>query len=464
MVLKNIFGCLLVVTFCNIYSQTLNYYFGNLHSHTYYSDGNKDYPASGCNNPTCSYNYAKASLHFDFLGITEHNHASAGLSISEFHSGYAQAESANQEGIFLCLWGIEWGVLTNSSDGHVIIYGFDDKLLGWEVGNYDIYVAKSDYDALFRKVKNNPNAFCYLAHPGNNNFGYLSSNPYNATYDSAIVAVPFRSGPAFSTNTSYSDYPAGDYLNYYKILLAKGYKIGCGYDHDNHYTTFGRCNAGRLVILAPSLTTTDFYYAMKNMHFYGSDDWNAKIDFKVNATNIMGDIVTSSFNPTITVVHNDEDGEMADSIKLWTGYSGSGVMPSVIQVVKNNNLLNFVDNSINLNMQRYYFIEIVQQDGQRIVTSPIWYTKDTTAYVSSLSNQNNLFLIFPNPIRDILSVSSLIGDYDLKIYDVMGRITIVQHIDQNNGNIDITDIPGGIYFIQIEKYGEVLYYQKFIKN
>lgn len=91
-----------------VYAQTLNYYFGNLHAHTAYSDGNKDASTSGCNNPSCSFTYAKASQHFNFLGISEHNHLSAGLHINDYHSGYTQAQSANQEGVFLCLYGMEW--------------------------------------------------------------------------------------------------------------------------------------------------------------------------------------------------------------------------------------------------------------------------------------------------------------------------------------------------------------------
>ncbi len=456
-----IYCCLLQIAVYD--AQTLNYYFGNLHSHTAYSDGNKDATTTGCNNPTCSFAYAKASQHFDFLGISEHNHSSAGLQISNFHQGYNEALAANQENVFLCLWGMEWGVTTNPSDGHVVIYGFGNQLLGWESGNFDVYVAKSDYDALFKKVKNNPNAFCYLAHPGYNDFGYLTSNPYNSAYDSAIVAVPFRSGLAFSTNTSYSDYPTGDYLMYYRILLSKGYKVGAGYDHDNHYTTFGRNNAGRLVILSPSLTTNDFFTAMKNMHFYGSDDWNAKIDFKINSTEIMGNIVTASINPTISVVHNDEDGETADSIKIWAGISGSGILPSVIFSAKSTNVLTFVDTNLTNTIQKYYFVEIIQQDGQRIVTSPIWYTKDPLASVAAFPALSGL-IIFPNPTFDKITVSFNEPNYTVKMYDISGRLMLETFVPENNVVLDLSAYPSGLYFIDIEKSEQIIYHDKLIKQ
>lgn len=442
-------------------AQTLNYYYGNLHSHSKYSDGNKD---NACSNTTCCYAYAQASAHFDFLGISDHNHSSIGMSLSNYHLGYSEAQSANQEGVFLCLYGMEWGVLTNPYDGHVVIYGFGNQLIGWEAGNFDIYVAKSDYDALFKLVKNNPNAFCYLAHPGYNDFQYLSTNPYNSAYDSAIVAVPFRSGYAFSTNTSYSDYPTGDYFTYYRILLSKGYKIGAGYDHDNHYTTFGRNNAGRLVILAPSLTTANLFAAMKNMHFYGSDDWNAQIDFKINNTEIMGNIVTSSLSPTITVIHNDGDGETADSIKIWSGVSGSGSYPTIIKVVKNNNLLTYTDTSLANNVQKYYFVEIIQQDGQRIVTSPIWYTKDPLANISSVNNNEASVLLFPNPVENYLNISSTEKNYTVKISDILGHTVLQENNKSESITIDFEKYPSGIYFIEIEKDKHIIYHHKFVKN
>lgn len=452
----------IMINYSAYHSQTLNYYFGNLHAHTYYSDGNKDYATSGCNNPTCSFNYAKASQHFDFLGISEHNHSTAGMQIAKYHQGYNEALAANQENVFLCLWGMEWGV-SSSTNGHVVVYGFGNQLIGWESGNYDIYNAQTDYDGLFKKVKNNPNAFCYLAHPYTTDFKYLATNPYNASYDSAIVGVPFRSGVAMSTNTSYSDYPSGDYMDYYKRLLSKGYKVGAGYDHDNHYTTFGRSNGGRLVIVAPSLTTSNLFWAMKNMHFYGSDDWNAKIDFKINGTEIMGNISTASVNPTITVVHNDGDGETADSIKIWSGYSDTNSYPVVIYSTKNTNLLSYVDSTLPNNSQRYYFIEIIQQDGQRIVTSPIWYTKDPFASIGE-NNFNASVLVFPNPVNDQLSISCPLSNYDIKIRDVTGRVMFEKQVNTNSFNIETSSYPTGIYFIEIFKDQQIFYREKFIKQ
>src|SRR6218665_140997 len=291
------------------FSQTYNYYFGNLHAHTGLSDGSKDSLKWGVSRPDGAYAYARFSQDFDFLGISEHNHYSArnnpGFKRPGYQVGLDMASAANQEGSFLALFGMEYGVSSNTN-GHVLIYGFN-SLLGWEQGNYDIYNAKTDYDSLFRKVRNNPNAFACLAHPGFSDFsrngtvaGALAYAPYNAGYDSAIVGTPLRSGLAFSTDSNYSDYPQGNYFAYYLQLLSKGYHLGIGYDHDNHYTNFGRSNGGRLVILAPSLTRNNLMAAMQQMHFYGSDDRNARIGFDLDGQ-IMGSHLSGGTYSTLSV-------------------------------------------------------------------------------------------------------------------------------------------------------------------
>src|SRR5215510_163157 len=50
-----------------VWAQTETVFFGNLHSHTSYSDG------SGT--PDEAYQHAREVAHLDFLAITDHNHA-----------------------------------------------------------------------------------------------------------------------------------------------------------------------------------------------------------------------------------------------------------------------------------------------------------------------------------------------------------------------------------------------------
>lgn len=440
-----------------LHSQTLNYYFGNLHSHTAYSDGNKDAGTTGVSTPSASYAYAKLSQNFDFMGISEHNHYSSsnnpGMFRSLYAPGLAQAAASNT-GTFLCLYGMEWGTSVN---GHVIIYGVN-QLIGWETSgvpgnapNYDVYNDKTDYDGLFTKIKSYPNGFATLAHPGSTEFGNLSNSSYNPIADSAIVGSVFKNGPAFSTATNYLDFAGSGsdyYFEYYRKILSKGYHVGITYDQDNHYTTFGRTNAGRLVVITPTLTESNFYSAMKSMHFYASDDWNCKLDFKINSS-IMGDSTSGTVRPTIDVTHNDGDGEIADSIKIWAGEEGSGSYPTVIKVVKSTNTLSHTDLVQAAGKNYYYFIEVVQQDGDRIISSPIWYRLSIFAGVDELNN-NFTFLVAPNPVKGTLYISaSLTSSCEIEISDVSGKIIHSEKLESGNGMISTEKFASGFYTVKI---------------
>lgn len=451
--------------FFNLRSQTYNYYFGNLHAHTAFSDGNKDSVATGVGRPDGSYAYAKLSHNFDFLGISEHNHYSSnhnpGFKLSRYQPGLNMADAANQEGSFLALYGMEYGI-SSGNNGHVIIYGFN-QLIGWEsnVGstpgdNFDIYNAKSDYDGLFKKVKNNISAFAYLAHPYWTDFTTdgtdataLALSAYNAAYDSAIVGMPLRSGNAFSAFTDYSDYSTSNYFDYYKKMLYLGYHLGIGYDHDNHYTNFGRSNGGRLVILAPSLTRLNLYGAMQQMHFYGSDDSNAKVEFSMNGK-IMGSVLNGNIYPTFNVIHNDPDGELADTIRIWRGNKNSGgLWAEVVKTTFKSNTSTFTDNDMETNVEYYYFADIKQADGHWIVTSPIWYRGTAPVFVND--NDKLLdFQYFPNPVSHQLNVSVPFEErFVVSISDVSGREIYNKEFAQKDITINLSVFATGIYSLKV---------------
>jgi hypothetical protein len=452
------------------FSQPYNYYFGNLHAHTAFSDGNKDSTSSGISTPSGSYSYAKLSKDFDFLGISEHNHYSTirnpGFKLPRYKTGMQMADAANEDGKFLALFGMEYGI-SSGKNGHVIIYGFD-QLVGWETSvpgitgnNYNIYNAKSDYDGLFKKVKNNPNAFCYLAHPYYTDYSSNGSDsaalynaPYNSAYDSAIVGVPLRSGLAMSNANNYDDYSLGNYFIYFKKLLYKGYHLGMGYDHDNHYTNFGRSNGGRLVIIAPQLSKKELMKAMQQMHFYGSDDSNCKIEFTL-ANNLMGSILTGTDMPVFNLIHNDPDGENADSLKLWRGNANSGgLWADIICGANQANALYYRDTTLATGVEYYYFAEVKQADGQWIVTSPIWYKKYDAPPV--VKKETCELIYFVNTITGKLDVSfDACKDHSITIVDLNGRILLTETFAKNNFSVDLSGLPSGIYTIVFKNESSV---------
>jgi trimeric autotransporter adhesin len=363
-----------------------NFYYGNIHAHSSYSDGNKDSIATGYYYPGQDFYYAKGSFHMDFLGISEHNHYNAinnpGMHVADYAKGMYEADTANVNGSFVTMFGFEWGIISNG--GHVITYGVPG-LIGWETGsgawgatnNYNIFCAKSVYTNFWPIINSYPNAFCTLAHPQGGDYNNLlgSTNTYSTIADDAIAGVAIRSGGAFSTTTNYSDAAASLYDTSYVDALAKGYHVGPTIDHDNHNSTFGRTNHRRTVVLANTLTRNDIMSAYRANRFYASDDWDVQVSFTVNG-NVMGSDFTTNSNSIINVSISDAQNNVgaADPIKkieIFYGVPESGVKPTILTSNTNSNTLNFSHPTVVTN-RFYYFAKITELDNDIIWTAPVW--------------------------------------------------------------------------------------------
>jgi trimeric autotransporter adhesin len=357
-----------------------NFYFGTFHSHTSYSDGSST--------PAAAYDYAQNAECMDYMGISEHNHSLAGTSLANYHLGATAATTYNStHSNFIALYGMEWGTI--GSGGHVLIYGDGmDNLWGWESGNYDEFVPSGTYlgsTGLFKKVIDNigTNTFASLAHPSFDHFDNIV-NTYSTQADDAIVGTAVESGPAFSTNTTYTNPSTMGFLLYYQTMLSKGYHLGPTIDHDNHEITFGRTTRARTAIVSPVLTKTEIVKAMRNMHFYATEDCDSKVDFTIN-TKIMGNIMSDAFAPNILVTLTDGPINTPPPtgtaiIRVMHGIPGSAVLPVKIDSVIGTSL-SFTHNSLPNLATGYYYIDITTANGSSIITAPIWYTRNDALIV-----------------------------------------------------------------------------------
>jgi len=388
--MKNILLPILIILFSqSIYSQDYNYYFGNLHSHSDYSDGNQE-RLSAYDTPAESYEAAKEALNLDFLGISGHNHSKARggykdsitMTVDRFKQGLDDAKHATVDGEFVALYGLEWGLY---STGHILVYG-TDKLINWEEDNNDIKIEKNDHFGLFKAINMNSDCFAYLAHPKKSHFSDIFNMDYSQSHainfrkiaDQAIIGMAIRNGPSHEAIYDYSYETESTYQARYKNLLSDGYHVGVGIDHDNHYTNFGRASKSRLVILAKDLTQKSILEALRSRRFYASDDWNAEVKFEINF-NTMGSIVSSAAQPKLFLEVNDEHGDEVSEIKVYYGISGSGDNPTVLK--KFEDIDNFLfEADIEKNKEYYFYVEIIQKKEKsdkledHIWTSPIWYT------------------------------------------------------------------------------------------
>jgi hypothetical protein len=269
---------------------------------------------------------------------------------------------------------MEWGVI-GPPGGHVLVYGVN-QLIGWDsvsgLPNYDIYNAKGDYAGLFTKIARTPGAFASFAHPATTDYSNLFTTAVNNTFDSAIVGCAIRSGPAFSTDTTYNDPSTSSYEARYKDALKQGYHLGAVLDHDNHNTTFGKMAPSRTVVLAPALTRTDIMDAIRKRRTQASDDWNIRVTFTINGKP-LGTIFSDTANPQISVNVFDPDLETTSNITITYGIPGSGVAPTTLTSSTTGSLL--YTHSIATGATYYYYAVITQADGDKVFTAPIWVNK-----------------------------------------------------------------------------------------
>ena len=366
-----LFTALMLITSSVVQAQQ-HYLFGSLHSHSEYSDGNMGNDPNYHTVYSCFQYIRQNTLNVGYWGISDHNHSSAGMAKADFYKGVHEADSANEDGVFPTLYGMEWGVI--STGGHVLVYGID-SLIGWDNNNYDIYNGQSDYAGLFTKIAaRGDGAFAYLAHMEDTDYGNLLSQPYNSTWDDAIVGCALRNGPAFSTDTTYGSLPSFNYIDRFNDLLKKGYHVAPGIDHDNHYIVFGRTHTGRTVVIADSITRTSIISAIRSMHFYASDDWNAEVSFSANGY-MMGSTCSDTAATQLHVQINDPDAESISSVKIWYGVPGNNIAPALLTQINGSANVNYT-HSIPATASYYYYAEITQGDGDKIWTAPIWYTRN----------------------------------------------------------------------------------------
>jgi hypothetical protein len=456
----------------------LNYYFGNLHSHSGYSDGNKEDVSVL---PAQDFAFAKDAQCMDFLGIAEHNHFSSpgnpGMLLANYHLGLQQANTfTNNNPGFLALYGMEYGVISNG--GHVVVYGID-SLLGWETisgsPNYNIYVGKYDYsgsNGLFSTISRfkSTKAFGYFAHPEDNDYGNLLNTQFRPLADSAIIGSALENGPAFTDEVNYHDYPSTmSYLQYYKGLLAKGYHIGPIIDHDNHYLTFGRTARSRLVVLSPSLDKNDFMNAMRARNFYASHSCSAILDFKVSGAD-MGAVMEHAYEPAIAVSIEDASSGQQPVIRIYKG-ANDGNMASII-ATGSGNTLTYTDNNLADGASAYYFTDI-SIGNSRTISSPVWYHRNdhvTTSIdqIPSLKKERSIYII-ENPVKSQVLQYRLMDNYDgsrgtVQITDMYGKLILSEPIvlDNKIKSIAISTFPAGAYLLHITS-NKGRAYAKFVK-
>jgi hypothetical protein len=90
----------------------------------------------------------------------------------------------------------------------------------------------------------------------------------------------------------------------------------------------------------------------------------------------------------------------------------------------------------------------------------------TCSIVTSINEsiQINRFSIFPNPTTGTLFITTELQSYDISIFNSTGQLIKRKNFNSNSTLLDISDLPTGLFLIQISKNNEELYKQTIIRQ
>ena len=365
------------------------FYFGQLHSHTTYSDGSGSLASA--------LEYVKGlpeDANVDFVAFTDHsNYFDEKNSANPEDALYdmTKATPSSQE-----VWKEYKGTIANfnaSQSDVVAIGGFE---MTWSGGpghintfntpgivsrNNKTLNNKTDdagmkaYYSLLSRPEG-AGSLSQFNHPGST-FGTFSDFAYwDAVIDTRIQMVEVGNGEGAIGAGGY--FPS---YEYYTMALDKGWHLAPTNNQDNHKGKWGNANNARDVVLTDDFSEQGIYKAIQDMRMYATEDKNLEIYYSVNG-NLLGSTISEvpeKLNFSVQV--SDPDG--SDSIQKVELIVNSG---KVAYTWDDAAVLASGDLSCELNPEyTYYYVRVTQNDGDLAVTSPVWVGESLKLGLSNLT-------------------------------------------------------------------------------
>lgn len=306
--------------------EVLKVFFGNLHSHTSYSDG------SGL--PGEAFLHARDSGELDFLALTEHNHRSAGSDngrrIADHPDRYAGprtdglipvANGMTQTGVFVAIYGQEFSTISKGNhinifdvpqvvdDGEVENGRFDTLLNTWMPANLDTSGAMALLQLNHPWTSDSPNNKEY----GRDDFDDFET--WRSTLDAHAELIEVINGPSHEDAAGVE--PATVNASEFRRYLAMGFHLAPTANQDNHFKTWGTITHARTAVLAPELSKTAIMSSLRNRQVYASLDKNLRLIAKVQGKPIGSILTTPIATGTELAVEISIQDDDQPSAKYW---------------------------------------------------------------------------------------------------------------------------------------------------
>ena len=355
---------------------TFQRYFGQLHSHTQYSDG--------AGSLESALDYVKKlpdSANVDFVAFTDHSNyfdKSGAANPEGALYDMSQATEYSQE-----TWKAYKDAVaafnTENAGSMVAIAGFE---MTWSGGPGHINtfntpgIVSRNNTTLNNKTKDaglqayykllsqteGVDSISQFNHPGTTFGNFIDFGYWDAVVDTRMYMVEVGNGEGQIGAGGY--YPS---YEQYIMALDKGWHVAPTNNQDNHKGRWGNANDARDVILTDDFSESGIYAALRARRMYATEDKNLELDYTVNG-NMMGSIIDVPEKLNFEISFNDPD--RTDSIAKVELVVNSGKVAYTW-----DSAADLTKGSVSVELApeyTYYFVRVTEADGDLAVTAPVW--------------------------------------------------------------------------------------------
>ena len=355
---------------------TFQRYFGQLHSHTQYSDG-----AGSLDSALAYVKALPDNANVDFVAFTDHSNyfdksdaanpegalydmSLASAASQNLWNEYKNAVAAfNKEnaGSMVAIAGFE--MTWSGGPGHINTFNTPGIVSrnNTTLNNKTKDAGLQAYYKLLSQTEG-VNSISQFNHPGTTFGNFIDFGYWDAVVDTRMYMVEVGNGEGQIGAGGY--YPS---YEQYIMALDKGWHVAPTNNQDNHKGKWGNANDARDVILTDDFTEDGIYAALRARRMYATEDKNLELDYTVNG-NMMGSIIDVPEKLNFEISFNDPD--RTDSIAKVELVVNSGKVAYTW-----NSAADLAKGSVSVELApeyTYYFVRVTEGDGDLAVTAPVW--------------------------------------------------------------------------------------------
>ena len=379
-----------ITWFFTVGATKYQHYFGQLHSHTQYSDG-----AGPLTDALRYVENLPASANVQFVAFTDHSNyfdssSSPNVEAALYDTSLVKDSDANHSwktykdtiakfnednaGSMVAIGGFE--MTWSGGPGHINTFNTpgivsrNNKTLNNKTDD----AGMKAYYALLSQAEG-ATSISQFNHPGTTFGNFKDFNYWDPVIDSRMYMVEVGNGEGAIGAGGY--YPS---YEQYIMALDKGWHLAPTNNQDNHKGKWGNANDARDVILTDDFSEQGIYEAIRALRMYATEDKNLELTYTVNGL-MMGSSITEIPNKlNVEVTVNDPDA--SDSIAKVEVVANSGKVAYTwdnAAQLRSGKLSATLDPSYS-----YYFIRVTQKDGDLAVTSPVWVGESLKLGISNM--------------------------------------------------------------------------------